>query len=260
MTCQNERRYGWRRDNLDSRDFTYCKIFTGPLPPAVDLRPSDSPIEDQGKLGSCTAHALSGAIQFLELKDKDPNYETVSRLFIYYNERALEHSTNSDSGASLRDGIKCLMSQGVCNEILWPYDESKVFTKPPSNAYSDAVNHKLTNYYRISSFHNQNDLNSMKNCLASGLPFVFGFSVYSSFETTQVEQTGIVPMPKSHEQLLGGHAVCCVGYDDSKGVFIVRNSWGTGWGMKGYFTLPYQYLASTKLSTDFWVVQQETGF
>ena len=95
----------------------------------------------------------------------------------------------------------------------------------------------------------------MKGCLASGYPFIFGFTVYESFESAQVAQTGHVPLPQEGEQVLGGHAVCAVGYDDANQWFIARNSWGTGWGMQGYFTLPYTYLTSRSLSSDFWTVR-----
>lgn len=96
----------------------------------------------------------------------------------------------------------------------------------------------------------------MKGCLASGYPFVFGFSVYESFESQAVAQTGIVPMPSPNEQLLGGHAVLAVGYDDEQGRFIVRNSWGKDWGMEGYFTIKYDYLLNDNLADDFWTIRR----
>ena len=96
----------------------------------------------------------------------------------------------------------------------------------------------------------------MRSCLAAGFPFVFGFSVYESFESPEVAKTGVVPMPSGNEQLLGGHAVLCVGYDDASARFLVRNSWGTGWGMAGYFTIPYDYLADRDLSDDFWTLRK----
>ena len=95
----------------------------------------------------------------------------------------------------------------------------------------------------------------MRICLAEGFPFVFGFTVYESFESQQVSKTGKVYMPKKNEKVLGGHAVLAVGYNDKDKRFTVRNSWGTGWGMKGYFTMPYDYLASRYLSDDFWTIR-----
>ena len=198
-----------------------------------------SPVEDQGNLGSCTANALAGALECLERKDK-VSFIDLSRLFIYYNERVIEQSVSSDSGAMIRDGIKSLKKTGVCSEKKWPYVISKFAVKPNSACYKEALNHQITSYQRILT------LDQMKSCLADGFPFVFGFTVYESFESPQVAKTGIVNMPKKNESVLGGHAVLAVGYNDKDKRFIVRNSWGTSWGMKGYFTMPYDYLADQK--------------
>jgi C1A family cysteine protease len=206
-------------------------------------------VEDQGNLGSCTANALVGALEFLEIKDKVP-YADLSRLFIYYNERVIEHTTGSDSGAMLRDGIKTLAKQGACSEKKWPYLISKFRTKPTAACYKEALQHQITSYQRLQT------LDEMRACLAEGFPFVFGFTVYESFESQQVAQSGVVQMPQPGERVLGGHAVVAVGYQDAAKRFIVRNSWGPAWGMKGYFTMPYDYLANRDLSDDFWVVRR----
>jgi C1A family cysteine protease len=99
------------------------------------------------------------------------------------------------------------------------------------------------------------NLNQLKGCLALGYPFVFGFSVYESFESATVARTGKVPMPKPREALLGGHAVLTVGYDDVEERFLMRNSWGASWGMAGYFTMPFDYLVDPNLCDDFWTVK-----
>ncbi len=246
-----KRVYGWVPDIPDQRDYLLSAVLKVParLPAKVDLRPLCSKVEDQGQLGSCTANALAGALEFLERKDKVP-YLDFSRLFIYYNERVLEHSVNSDSGAMIRDGIKTLAKQGACSEKSWPYVVSKFKTKPAAACYQEALEHQITSYRRILT------LDQMRTCLAEGFPFVFGFAVYESFESQEVARTGIVPLPKAKEQCLGGHAVLGVGYDDSKERFIVRNSWGTAWGMKGYFTMPYKYLSNRNLSDDFWTIRR----
>lgn len=244
--------YGWIPDFPDQRDLMYSTVKKVPakLPPAVDLRPTCSPVEDQGELGSCTANALVGALEFLEDKDKVA-YTDLSRLFIYYNERVIEHTVDSDSGAQLRDGIKSLAKKGVCSEIIWPYDITKFAAKPTHQSYDQAAQHKITSYYRVN-----NILDEMRTCLAEGYPFVFGFTVYESFESQEVAQTGIVPMPQPNERVLGGHAVLAIGYDDASTRFIVRNSWGTDWGIQGYFTMPYDYLTNSNLSDDFWTIRR----
>ena len=135
---------------------------------------------------------------------------------------------------------------------MWPYVEDNFAERPPSPCYKIAKAHPAVRYNRLSQ-----DLGQMKACLAAGYPFVFGFTVYESFESQQVASTGNVPMPNtSTEKVLGGHAVCAVGYDDSKQVFIVRNSWGPGWGLKGYCMMPYAYLLDAQLASDFWTIRQ----
>lgn len=248
------KRYGWIPDVPDNRDKTYGAVrkISATLPPLVDLRDICSPIEDQGDLGSCTGNALVGALEFLEKKD-NVSFVDLSRLFVYYNERVVENSVGSDSGAQIRDGIKTLAKKGVCSEKCWPYDISKFSVKPKHHCYDEASKHKITSYYRIQA------LDEMRQCLADGYPFVFGFSVYESFESQQVAQTGIVQMPQSSDKQLGGHAVLAVGYDErdiNNKRFIVRNSWGPNWGMKGYFMIPYDYISNNNLADDFWTIRR----
>lgn len=245
------RKYGWIPDLPDQRDHLYRVVHPLPkeLPPSADLRECCSSIEDQGGLGSCTANALAGALEFLERKNGVP-FKDLSRLFVYYNERVMIHTVRVDSGATLRDGIKTLAKQGVCTEKLWPYVISKFDRRPSAVCYREAEDFQITSYERILT------LNEMRACLAEGFPFVFGFSVYESFEAIEVSRTGVVPMPGPDERMLGGHAVMAAGYDERKKVFIVRNSWGTGWGMDGYFTMPFAYLEDRNLSDDFWTVRK----
>src|ERR1700730_2202214 len=240
-------RYGWTPDLPDQRAHLYAAPppMLGALPPSADLTSSCPPVYDQGQLGSCTANAIGAAIEFDRLKQKLPDI-VPSRLFIYYNEREMEGTVNSDSGAQIRDGIKSVAQQGVCPEQEWPYDISKFMQKPPANAYQDALKDRAVSYQLVVQ-----NLNQMKGCLASGYPFVFGFTVYESFETPTVAQTGHAPMPAPSERAIGGHAVMAVGYDDAHQWFVVRNSWGTNWGMAGYFTMPYAYLIQSGLASDF---------
>ncbi len=243
--------YGWVPDVPDHRDHMYGVARPAPrrLPGAVDLRASCPPVEDQGRLNSCTANALVGALEFLELKAGQPLVD-LSRLFVYYNERAIEHSTGSDSGAALRDGIKSLAKLGVCRESHWPYRAAKVLAKPTKPCYAEAAAHRISSYQRLRT------VDEMRACLAEGYPFVFGFAVYDSFESVKVARSGVVPMPKPDETSLGGHAVVGVGYDHARRVFVVRNSWGPAWGKAGYCTMPYAYLADRNLSDDFWTIRR----
>ena len=245
------RSYGWVPDLPDHRDIRYSAVYRVPkkLPPKIDLRPLCPPVEDQGELGSCTAHALTGALEVLEKKD-ELQVVQFSRLFVYYNERAIEHTIAQDSGAMLRDGIKSLVKKGACTEKRWPYIITNFAEKPGAVCFKEGLNHQVTSYQRIDT------IDQMRSCLAEGFPFVFGFTVYEGFESQAVATTGKVTMPVRAERALGGHAVLAVGYNDAQKRFIVRNSWGTDWGMKGYFTMPYGYLASRDLSDDFWTIRR----
>jgi C1A family cysteine protease len=246
--------YGWLPDLPDHRDHPYStptETLTS-LPSKVDLRSRCPPVYDEGQLGSNTASTIAAAIEFCLMKQKTKVF-TPSRLFIYYNERVIERTVESDAGAQIRDGIKCVAIQGYCSEEAWPYDISKYAVKPPQKCYDEATKHKALKYQRI-----ERTLDQMNGCLASGFPFIFGFSVYGSFLTPEMAQTGNAHTPTPEEQIIGGHAVLAVGYDDSRNWFIIRNSWGSSWGMNGYFTLPYSYLLDQNLSDDFWTIQLVT--
>jgi len=244
-------RYGWQPDLPDARDHLYAAPMEmiGVIPASVDLRAQCPRVYDQGQLGSCTANAIAGALEFDRLKQNISDFAP-SRLFIYYNERVIEHTVDSDSGAQIRDGIKSVGQLGDCPETEWPYVIAKFKTQPPKNCYADALKYKAVLYQRLTPI-----LSQLKGCVASGYPFIFGFTVYESFESAQVAKTGHASLPKSGEQSIGGHAVVGVGYDDAKQWFIVRNSWGNSWGMKGYFTLPYSYLTDNSLADDFWTIR-----
>jgi C1A family cysteine protease len=243
--------YGWVPDLPDQRDhlFSVSPTVLAKLPPSADLTKKCPPVYNQGELGSCTANAIGAAIEFDHMKQKLHKLRP-SRLFIYFNERVIENSVDSDSGAMIRDGIKSVNKQGACPESLWPYDINKFTDKPTKECYKEAAKHKAVSYQRLLP-----SLNQLKGCLASGFPFVFGFTVYESFESQKVAKTGVVPMPSTRESILGGHAVLAVGYNDANQRFIVRNSWGKDWGKNGYFTMPYPYLTDTNLSDDFWTIK-----
>jgi C1A family cysteine protease len=249
-------RFGWVRDLPDHRDryWQAPALASAQLPGSVDLRPQCPPVYDQRDLGSCTANAIACAVQFDEIRSGIAPTWTPSRLFIYYNERLLEGTVNSDSGAQLRDGIKVIAAQGVCPESEWPYDTSKFAEKPPAQAYADAVRDRVGAYQRLTQ-----SLVPLKTCIASGFAFVFGFTVFSSFESAEVATTGDVPMPQPSDTAIGGHAVACVGYDDGRSAFVIRNSWGADWGASGYGFMPYAYMLDAGLAADFWTIQAAPG-
>ena len=242
-------KYHWTRDKPDHRDHLFTAV-PQIVPTSVDLRAYASPIEDQGQLGSCTGNAIAGAI---ELIDKKAGKQLdVSRLFIYYEERVLEGTVNYDAGAYIRDGIKVCYTKGAPLETLWPYNVRKWASKPTTAAYTDALKRKVTGYQRCVNFA------AVKNALALGNPVVIGFDVYESFEQGAwqlANGSGLMPYPNvNSEQLLGGHAVLIVGYNDNTQRFIVKNSWGTAWADRGYFYMPYQVIQNTSMSNDFWVI------
>jgi len=248
--------YGWLRDLPDERDFSYAApLFRFPngLPTSVDLRPECPPVYAQGQLGSCTANAIGAAIQFDQMKQGLANF-VPSRLFIYYNERAIENTIPQDAGAQIRDGVKSVATLGAPNETDWPYEITQYVVKPPQKAYDDAKQDIVNSYSAV-----PRDTTQMRGCLADGFPFVLGFTVYESFESEAVAQSGVLNMPASGEKVLGGHAVLAVGYDDSKRAFIIRNSWGADWGLKGYFWMSYEYLQNLHLSSDFWTLRSVGG-
>jgi C1A family cysteine protease len=238
------RGYGWRHQNPDARDKVYAARLNAAPPAECDLRPEMPAVYDQGQLGSCTGNAIAGAMEYE--RDRQGLSDFVpARLFIYYNERAMEGTVSSDSGAMIRDGIKVVNSEGVCPETLWPYDTGMFAVKPPKRCYVAALTDRLVQYEAVQT------LADLKDAISSKLAVVFGFTVYESFESPQVAQTGVLPMPDVQtESAVGGHAVVAVGYSDPKGHVIVRNSWGPSWGAAGYFYMPYQYMTGTATNSD----------
>jgi C1A family cysteine protease len=253
------RKFSWKPDVPDQRDYTFGRmtmdqgVKMSVLPTAVSMRRWCTEVEDQGSLGSCGANAVVGMMEFNQCKSGNGGSKLVqlSRLFNYYNSRVLGDNVNEDSGVYLRDAIKTLKLNGVAPANDWPHRERYWATQPPLNAYVNALQFRITRYYRL------NTIDEMKSTLASGKVFIFGMAVYDSFLSWKVASDGIVPMPTSKERLWGGHAMVGIGYDDSTQRFLIRNSWGKEWGIKdgnlqGYCTMPYAYLESRNLSDDFW--------
>ena len=172
-----------------------------------------------------------------------------SRLFLFYNSRAIEHTERADDGVYIRDAVKAVARHGDCPEHLWPYIEKNFATRPPKRCYESALKYKAVRYYRI-----HRRLRDMLACMASGYPFVFGFTVHEKFRDA-VKRTGRLEMPAPGEGVIGKHAVLAVGYDDPARRLIVRNSWGRKFGLAGYFTMPYGYILKKDLSADFWTIR-----
>jgi C1A family cysteine protease len=268
---------GWLPDLPDFRDFTVSSegvremlkdmgvLKTDPstLAGSVDLRKWCSPVEDQGDLGSCTANAGIGLVEYFETKASGRHIDA-SRLFLYKATRNLMHQTG-DNGAYLRSTMGALVLFGAPPEEYWPYKVEKFDEEPPAFCYSFALNYQSIKYVRLDSEGKSKAdiLRQIKTNLAAGLPAMFGFTVYSSI--TQASSDGRIPFPEKGDRVEGGHAVVAVGYDDNleirhkasdattRGAFLIRNSWGTGWGDEGYGWLPYDYVLKD-LALDWWTV------
>lgn len=253
---------GWLPDVPDFRDYTVRsdqvrKLFkagppkTAGLPSSVDLREFCPPVEDQGSLGSCTAQAVVGLLEYFEKRTHN-EFLDASRRFLYKTTRKL-YGLDGDTGAYVRGTMKALRLFGTCPEEYWPYDLARFDDEPPAFCYAFAQAYKAVQYYRIWDAESGTLLDQLKASLASGLPFAFGFSVYSSIWDQAVQRSGDIPFPARRERLEGGHAIVAVGYDNSRARFLIRNSWGTEWGQDGYGTLPYEYVEK-EIAEDFWVL------
>lgn len=243
------RKFGWRPDIPDHRDRPLSmKLMRGPLKD-VDLRKTGllGVPYDQGQTSSCTGNGIGKAIEY-GLRKQGKEAFVPSRLFIYYEERVMEGTVDSpDAGAMIRDGIKVVAKVGTPREDYWPFDVEKVTVKPVMQAYDEAKKELVDRYERVPV-----EARSINSVLNSGVPIVFGMAIYESFMSDETSKTGIVKMPETTEASLGGHCMLLVGSE--KDHYIVMNSWGEGWGDKGFCYIPHAYMNNTNLAEDFWAI------
>lgn len=210
-------------------------------------------VYDQGNIGSCVAHGTCSAYRIM-YNNRFGRDITPSRLFLYYRTRAEEHNLGNE-GCVIDDALKCLESKGVCKENIWPYITSKENTMPPKICYKDALKHRAKTWGKLVA--NPNMIVSIKQVLLTNKPVIFGTMVYSSFEGGDVEKTGIIPIPDmKKESVLGGHCMLIVGYDDTKKLVKVLNSWGSDWGDNGFCYIPYDYITNEKLCDEFLFINE----
>jgi C1A family cysteine protease len=253
--------YGWK-PGLPSRRFPKLALASyPPLPAAFDLTPTGflPPIFDQGQTSSCTGHGTTRAIMFARAKQGLP-FIDLSRLFPYWNARAAEGSTAADDGASVGDAIAASQKFGDCPYADLPTDSALVTVAPSIQAFADAIKHTALAATRVWGANDNGLAYHTKHCIAIlGLPVPLGITVYESFESDKVANTGMVLMPAANEEIVGGHCVVAVAYDDLNERVLCNNSWGPDWGLKGSFWIPYRYIFNSDYADDFHAITLESA-
>lgn len=245
-----ERKYGFHRQETDERDLQYsaAKPLIG-LPIKTDLRNQLPDCWDQGQTSDCISHGISAGLWNGQVVAGYKPPVMPSRLFNYWNFRDIEGDTGKDEGGQIRNGIKACNVYGVVPEVLWPFDMSKLFTKPTDYVYNSALKGKIHFYASV----NLTNLDQIKLALSHGLVVVMGFDVPKYFESEEMDDGGILDLAHTNK-IIGGHCVAIVGHDDEEQTFLVRNSWGTTWGINGYFKMGYDFATSNHCS-DGWVIR-----
>ena len=247
------RGYRYKAPPAAARRYASSSAGISRLPPKVDLRPNMTAVEDQGQTNSCAANATAGAYEYLVKRHFGEEAYDVSRMFIYYNARKLEGDEIEDQGTALQDVIHGLQQNGACSEETWPFDPQQVNDEPHGEAYEEASQFVVEDAELVPV-----DLDAWKSALAAGNPVIFGIRLFDSFD--RQKRPGLVPMPttvESSRESHGAHAMLCVGYSDPDEMFIVRNSWGPGWGDKGYCYIPYRYMMDERHNLgDSWILKR----
>jgi hypothetical protein len=232
---------------------TWTRSRAGRLPRRVDLRPFMTEVEDQGQTNSCAANAVAGAYEYLVKQHLGEEAYDVSRMFIYYNGRAVDGCEGEDEGSYIRSLIESLREHGACSEETWPFDPERVNEQPSDEAYEEASEFLVEDMAVVPT-----ELDAWRAALAEGCPIIFGLSLFDSFDRQR--QPGLVQKPSPREtarESHAGHAMLAVGYSDPDRVFIVRNSWGSAWGDEGYCYIPYDYILDPKHNLgDSWIIRQ----
>ena len=257
----NDYRTGLIRDLPDERDLVRVygseDIPSSDEHPIVDLRKYVRKVYHQGNLGCCTANVICAAYELELKKEAEPHgyhyyHFDPSRLFLYYNSRVYKGVVNSDNGASLRDTLKAINDSGVCREELWPYKIQYFKKKPSKTSYDDAKGKTITKYESLGQ-----QIHQLRACLRKGFAFAFGYHVYRNFV---IKKDGLMPMPSAEDikafTKTGGHCGLCVGYNDNTGCFTILNSWGETFGDKGYFYMPYDFIAIPLHAFNFWKIEK----
>lgn len=238
----------WKKEPLDTRDFQVSRHRAVTVLPSSFELPIPLPVYDQADIGSCTAN--SGSLAYKYECAQDNYIFEPSRLQLYYNTRLLEGTVAEDSGCYIRDVFKTLAKKGICSESIWPYITEQFTVKPPTKATTDAKRHKAIVYAKVPQ-----TLTDIQTVLVSGAIISFGFTVYESFMKSGWVKSGRMPLPRSGEKILGGHAVSIIGYDNTKQAVLIQNSWSEDWGIKGKFWMPYSFLLSSDCD-DFWCIDK----
>lgn len=252
------KKLGWKPGLPDIRDHKFSvhvsKLYdAGSLPSSADVAKPINWIYNQEEESSCVFNSGASLIRHARIRLNLPEIHP-SRNFGYYETRKLEGDVNQDGGAEIRDGLQIASNIGYVAESEWGYSNNTLFTSPPSKLIQEAANHRVQQYTSI-----EQTREGLQTALSMGFAVQFGMTVYQSMMSNEVAKTGQVPMPQGpSDQVVGGHAVLLVGYDNHSQKYRVMNSWGYDWGKYGYFYLPYQYVESTDLASDFYTINSFT--